>query len=81
MVGGGDGNRINLIAQLGKHFPVVLIGGGAGELFGPGVDLSVGVIDVAEADHFNVIMLGEVDRINPSLPSGSNVSGANLTVR
>jgi hypothetical protein len=49
-------------------------------LFGPGVDLSVGVIDVAKADHFNVIMLGEVDRINPSLPSGSNVSGANLTV-
>ena len=42
----GNGDRIDLIVELGEHFPIVLEGGGTGELLGPGIDFSMLIIDV-----------------------------------
>ena len=80
MVGGGDGNCIDLIVEFGKHFPVILKGGGTLKLFRPGIDFPVGIIDIAEANHFNIFMLGQVDGINPPFAPGADMGGANLTV-
>ena len=80
MVRSGDGYHVDLVIEFGQHLAVVLISGGALELFGPGVDLAVLVIDVAQAQHFHVLVLGQVSRIHAALASGPDMGGANFAV-
>ena len=76
----GNGNCVNLVIKFGKHLPVVLKGSGTLKLLGPGVNFTMGIIDIAQANHLDIIMLCKINRINTSFSTGTNVSGANFTV-
>ena len=80
MVGRGNRNRINLVVQFGKHFAIVLKGGGTFKLFGPGVHFAVGVIDITKSDHFHITMLCKIHGINAALSACPDMGGTDLTV-
>ena len=80
MVRGGDGYHVDLVVEFGKHFTIILKGGGAFELFGPSVDLAVLVIDVAQSEHLYVFVLGQVGGVDATLASGADMSGADFAV-
>ena len=80
MVRSGNGNRIDLVIEFGKHLPIVLKGGGAFELFGPGIDFPVGIIDIAKTDHFDIAVFGQVGGVNAALSSSPDMGGADFAV-